>query len=66
MPPRLTDEQVRIIELIAAGHTDVMMSRKINYSPATVKQKAQRICRLMHARNRSHLVAIAFRSGLLK
>ena len=61
----LTDQELQILKMIAAGATSKEMAEKMYWSEATVKRKVQDIIEKMGASNRAQAVAEANRRGLL-
>ncbi len=68
-PPRgsrlLTDRELEILELIAAGATNREIAASIGLSTNTVKEHASALYRKMKARNRAEAILRARRLGLL-
>jgi two-component system response regulator DevR len=61
----LTDQELQVLQLIAAGATSREIGEKVYWSEATVKRKVQDIIEKMGASNRAQAVAEATRRGLL-
>jgi DNA-binding CsgD family transcriptional regulator len=61
----LTPMQVRVLNLIADGHSTDQIGRFLHLSDTSVRKHAARLERSLAARNRAHAVAIAFRRGIL-
>ena len=61
-----TDRHRHIIRMIARGATNAEMGETLSVSRETVKNQIAEICTKLDARNRAHLVALAFRYGLLR
>lgn len=59
------EEEVEVMRLVAAGHKDVAIARRLGVAPITVRRRAQRFCRRVGARNRAQAIAIAVREGWL-
>jgi DNA-binding CsgD family transcriptional regulator len=61
----LTPAQVRVLELMADGHSRASAARKFGRQEETVKYQLRLIRYKLHARNTTHAVAIALREGLI-
>jgi two-component system nitrate/nitrite response regulator NarL len=61
----LTEREVGVLQLVAAGQTNRQVGEQLNLSALTVKSHLARISRKMGTGERAELVAIAIRSGLL-
>jgi PAS domain S-box-containing protein len=61
----LNAEDVRVIELIAAGRSNREIGAQIHLSPNTVKDRVSKLMRALGARSRSEVVAQAARRGLV-
>ena len=64
--PTLTQAELRVLELIAVGHTTDQIAGELFVAEKTVKNHLANVYRKLGARNRSHAVAEAYRQGLLK
>jgi DNA-binding CsgD family transcriptional regulator len=62
----LTTRQIHIVELIAEGMSNKEIADAILTTEDTVKTHIRRAFRKMNAKDRAHLVALAFRVGVLK
>mgnify|MGYP005841606639 FL=1 len=62
----LTDTELRVLRLIAAGQTTEQIAEQLFVADKTVKNHLANVYRKLGARNRSHAVAEAYRQGLLK
>lgn len=60
----LTDREIEILALVAAGLTSAQIERRLFLSKDTVKTHLDRTFFKLGAMNRSHAVALAYRSGL--
>ena len=56
---------LRLIELLAEGHTTREIAGRMSYSEQTIKKLITALERRMEARSRAHLVAVAIRRGLI-
>jgi DNA-binding CsgD family transcriptional regulator len=63
--PGLTDQQRRVLDLVALGKENAEIGRAISVTYETVKTYVKNLCNLYGARNRTHLVTIAHERGLL-
>jgi DNA-binding CsgD family transcriptional regulator len=63
--PVLTDRQVQLLTLAAAGHTSIEIGRMLFLSPATIKNHFVDAYYRLGARDRTQAVLIAYRAGLL-
>lgn len=62
---RLTDREVQILKLLAAGLENSEIARELHISTATVKNHVAQILRKLDANNRVQAAAQAIRSGLV-
>lgn len=62
----VTDRQIQILALAAAGHSNKEIGAKLFLTETTVKVQLSRMYRKIGARDRAHAVALAFRAGALK
>jgi DNA-binding CsgD family transcriptional regulator len=62
---QLSGREQDVLELIAAGLTDVEIGRNLTISEFTVKSHIKRLPIKLGARNRAHAVAVAVRCELL-
>lgn len=56
---QLSDTQVRILRLLAQGHTNAEIAKALHGSSHTVRVHLKHVFRVLGARNRAHAVAIA-------
>ena len=61
----LTDQEVEVLRMIAAGATNKEIAEKLYWSEVTVKRKVQDILEKMAVANRAQAVAEAGKRGLL-
>ncbi len=61
----LTDRELGVLQLVAAGQTNRQIGERLTLSALTVKSHLARISRKMGTGERAELVAIAIRTGLL-
>ena len=64
--PTLTQTELRVLQLIAAGKTTVVIADELFMAEKTVKNHLANVYRKLDAKNRSHAVSEAYRQGLLK
>ncbi|MGW0845324.1 response regulator transcription factor [Streptomyces sp. NPDC002787] len=62
---RLSDRELEILLLAAHGMSDADMSRKLSISPRTVACHMRSVREKLCAKNRTHLVVMALRVGIL-
>lgn len=63
--PDLSPRELEVVELAAAGLTRREMAKVMFVGESTVKTHLEAAARKLAARNRTHLVALAYRTGLL-
>jgi DNA-binding NarL/FixJ family response regulator len=61
----LTDQELQVVRMIAAGATNKEIAEKLYWSEVTVKRKVQDILEKMGVANRAQAVAEAAKRGLL-
>ncbi len=61
----LTDQELQVVRMIAAGATNKEIAEKLYWSEVTVKRKVQDILEKMSVANRAQAVAEAAKRGLL-
>lgn len=62
---QLTPRQVRIVGAVSQGLTDAQIARALGITPYLVKTEVKSILRKTGARNRTELVVLALRRGLI-
>ncbi|UUU35866.1 helix-turn-helix transcriptional regulator [Streptomyces sp. CA-210063] len=62
---RLSTRELEILLLAAHGMSDADMSQELSISPRTVASHMRSIREKLCAKNRTHLIAIALRLGIL-
>ncbi|WP_030166339.1 response regulator transcription factor [Spirillospora albida] len=65
-PTELTVRELEVLIQIANGMDYSEIGRRLCISPRTVKHHTASMFRKLEARNRAHLIAIAFRSNYLR
>lgn len=61
----LTARQVKVLAMLADGKTAADIARSMFVSERTVKHDIDKACNSLDAKNRTHAVALAFKSGIL-
>lgn len=61
-----TTDELDVIELIANGHTDLAIARRLSVSVVTVRRRATSFRTKIGARNRAEAIAIAAGRGWLE
>lgn len=64
--PALTQTEMRVLQLVAAGKTTVEIAEELFVAEKTVKNHLANIFRKLGVKNRSHAVSEGYRQGLLK
>ncbi|MDI6822998.1 MAG: LuxR C-terminal-related transcriptional regulator [Bacillota bacterium] len=64
-PRQFTPRQVRIVGAVSQGLTDAQIARALGITPSLVKTEVKSILRKTGARNRTEVVALALRRGLI-
>ncbi|MEU5402334.1 PAS domain-containing protein [Streptomyces sp. NPDC005963] len=62
---RWSDDEVTILQLVAAGASDSQVARELGMGESTVRLRLGALKRRLRARNRAHLVARAYQAGVL-
>jgi len=61
----LTDREVEVLAILAAGDSNKVIARRLGISPHTVKTHLERIFEKLSANDRAQAVAIAIRTGIV-
>jgi DNA-binding NarL/FixJ family response regulator len=61
----LTKRELEVLQLIAEGQANREIAQQLVLAPETVKSHVRNLLAKLHARSRSHAVAIALRHGLI-
>lgn len=61
----LTDREREVLRLVGLGLTNDEIAQRLFLSPLTAKTHVSRIMQKVHARDRVHLVVLAYESGLV-
>lgn len=64
--PALTQAELRVLQLVAAGRTTLEIADELFVAEKTVKNHLANIYRKLGVKNRSHAVSEGYRQGLLK
>jgi DNA-binding NarL/FixJ family response regulator len=70
-PPRpdaleaITDRETEVLALVACGRSNAEIARHLDISPATVKGHIRHLLTKLDARDRVHLVILAYQTGLV-
>lgn len=65
MTPELTDRQLQVLYLIAAGYTDRQIASVLQIKVTSVHTHVIRVRAALGALNRAHAVFLAYRHNLL-
>jgi len=63
---QLTDREREVLELVAQGLTNTEIGERLFLSPLTAKTHVSRIMTKLDARDRVHLVVLAYETGLIQ
>lgn len=63
--PELTEHQLRILALVADGHTHEQIARQLTLTPKGLTAAVNRAMAKLGARNAPHAVLLACRAGIL-
>jgi DNA-binding NarL/FixJ family response regulator len=64
--PELSEQDTRLLALIAKGRTNAEIAVELDLTPATVKTYVSRLFTKIDARDRTHAVVLAYESGLVR
>jgi DNA-binding CsgD family transcriptional regulator len=64
--PTLPEHQLQTLQLIAAGAPDRQLARRMAVSVDAAKSRVKALLRVFGAQNRAHVVALAYRAGVLQ
>jgi DNA-binding NarL/FixJ family response regulator len=56
-------EELEVMRLVAKGHKDAAIARRLGVAAVTVHRRAQRFARRVGARSRPHAIAIGIARG---
>jgi DNA-binding CsgD family transcriptional regulator len=63
--PRLSAREIDVLRLVAEGYDTADVAEQLAYSESTIKGVLAKVMARLDARNRSHAVALAVRTGLI-
>ncbi len=58
-------DELELLRLLAEGLTNLEIARRLVVSPDTIKKRLDVVRQKLHASNRTAVVAVALRSGLI-
>ncbi len=61
----LTKHDERLLELISHGVSDERIGEQLHLPPEAVRANVRKVVQAMGARNRTHAVALALKTGLI-
>ncbi|MEV0519185.1 response regulator transcription factor [Nonomuraea sp. NPDC050405] len=64
--PRLTPRQWQLLHLLAAGHTNLQIARRLGVSEGTVRKHLENAYRRLQVSNRMDAVTRAFPEGVVR
>ena len=62
----LSSRDERLLECISNGMTDARIGEELHLSAETVRANVRKIVRKLGARNRTHAVALALKTGVIQ
>ncbi len=62
----LSSRDERVLECISNGMTDARIGEELHLSSETVRANVRKIVRKLGARNRTHAVALALKTGVIQ
>lgn len=65
-PTMLTDRELEVLSLVAAGLTSIAVANRLLISHKTVENHKQRIFAKLGVQNQAHAVSVAMRRGLMR
>jgi DNA-binding NarL/FixJ family response regulator len=65
-PTTLTEREIEVLSLIAAGLTGAGVASRLHVSPKTVENLKQRIFTKLGVQNQAHAVSVSMRTGLMR
>ncbi len=63
---QLTNQEIRVLELICRGYNSKEIGEKLFKSPRTIEGYRARLYEKLEVKNKAELIACAFRNDLLK
>jgi len=64
--PNLTSRQLRVLELMSLGKTNIAIAEIIGYSESTVRQETMAIYRILGVHDRNDASKVAYERGIIK
>jgi DNA-binding NarL/FixJ family response regulator len=64
--PDLTPQMTRVLHLVAQGLSNAEIAEELSVEVSTVKSHVSRLLARLEVRDRAHLVALAWRSGVMQ
>lgn len=64
--PNLTSRQLRVLELMSLGKTNIAIAEIIGYSESTVRQETMAIYRILGVHDRNDACKVAYERGIIK
>jgi DNA-binding CsgD family transcriptional regulator len=64
--PNLTSRQLRVLELMSIGKTNIAIAEIIGYSESTVRQETMAIYRILGVHDRNDACKVAYELGIIK
>lgn len=64
--PNLSDKEMRTLKLVAKGKTNLEIGKLFWLTESTIGNRISRMMFKLNARNRTHLVSIAYQMGYLE
>jgi DNA-binding CsgD family transcriptional regulator len=64
--PNLTSRQLRVLELMSLGKTNIAIAEIIGYSESTVRQETMAIYRILGVHDRNDACKVAYELGIIK
>ncbi len=61
---RLTERELRVLQLVAGGHTNREIAGELGYSVGTIKNAVQRVIEKLEVSDRTQAAVLAVRAGL--
>jgi len=65
LPEPLTRKEIRVLKLLAEGHSNSAMAEKLFVSDSTIRTHLRNINAKLNASNRTEAVAIARKAGVV-
>ncbi|WP_235783412.1 helix-turn-helix transcriptional regulator [Amycolatopsis orientalis] len=65
-PASLTEQQLRVLQLIGGGLNNNEIAKRLSVSQETVRTHTKNIYRTLHVRNRAHAITVAYAQGIMR